>query len=67
MLPFGQRARPGAQAVHEVQRAVERERPPLRRRVAANLNVEVGFYNVAEVVRARLSAQNVLTPEGARE
>ena len=45
----------------------DHDAPPLWRRVAANLKVEVGFYNIAEDVRARLSTQNVLTPEGARE
>ena len=36
--------------------------PPLWNRVVANLKVEIRFYNIADVVRARL-AQNVLASE----
>lgn len=38
---------------------------PLWNRVLANVKVEVGFYNVLDVVRDRLSPQNVLTSEPA--
>jgi hypothetical protein len=39
--------------------------PPLWNRVAANVNVAVGFYNIDAAVRERLSTQNVLTSESA--
>jgi hypothetical protein len=39
---------------------------PLWNRVVANLGVEVGFVNILDVVRGRLSSQNVLASEVAQ-
>jgi hypothetical protein len=43
----------------------DHDAPPICNRALANVKVEAGFYNIAEVVRGRLSSQNVLA--GAAE